>query len=282
MIRTALHNRFLVFFALCFCGSPLLSQPASKYVGKVLTQRTFYYGSLLPYDEDGKLLKPASACSWTLCAKIRITDVHFEGTLLKVAGERLFFAPLPHSDDFVDIFTEPKWHFLNDRSERELRKMRQVEIDVQRATPWDEAAIDAAMLHIFLPDDTDLTEHVPLFWKEYFCKKTSSNPDSCGGEILNNPPAKVGGRIAPPRVINQPDPNYTKVAQLAGFQGTTILWIVVTPDGRPSNIKITRAIGLGLDDMAVGTVMDWRFRPATIDGKPVAVQINIEVNFRLN
>jgi protein TonB len=38
---------------------------------------------------------------------------------------------------------------------------------------------------------------------------------------------------------------------------------------------------MGLDQKAVETVRDWRFAPATKDGKPVAVQVNIEVNFRL-
>jgi TonB family protein len=38
---------------------------------------------------------------------------------------------------------------------------------------------------------------------------------------------------------------------------------------------------MGLDDKALEAVRTWRFEPALKDGRPVAVQVNIEVNFRL-
>jgi TonB family protein len=55
----------------------------------------------------------------------------------------------------------------------------------------------------------------------------------------------------------------------------------VGPDGRPRDIKVSRQLGMGLDQKAIEAVRMWRFEPATKDGKPVAVQINVEVNFRL-
>ncbi len=42
-----------------------------------------------------------------------------------------------------------------------------------------------------------------------------------------------------------------------------------------------RSLGLGLDEQALDAVAQWRFEPALDDGKPVAVQATIEVNFRL-
>ena len=42
-----------------------------------------------------------------------------------------------------------------------------------------------------------------------------------------------------------------------------------------------RSLGLGLDEKALDAVRTWRFEPARKDGVPVAVQINVEVNFRL-
>jgi outer membrane biosynthesis protein TonB len=38
---------------------------------------------------------------------------------------------------------------------------------------------------------------------------------------------------------------------------------------------------MGLDERAIATVSTWRFEPATLHGSPVAVAINVEVNFRL-
>jgi len=44
---------------------------------------------------------------------------------------------------------------------------------------------------------------------------------------------------------------------------------------------VQRSVGMGLDEKAVEAVRTWRFEPAHKDGQPVAVQVNVEVNFRL-
>jgi TonB family protein len=46
-------------------------------------------------------------------------------------------------------------------------------------------------------------------------------------------------------------------------------------------MRVSRSLGFGLDEKALEAVKQWRFEPAKKDGRPVAVQINIEVNFRL-
>jgi TonB family protein len=60
-----------------------------------------------------------------------------------------------------------------------------------------------------------------------------------------------------------------------------VLWLVVGPDGKPRDIRVARTLGLGLDEKALEAVKNWRFEPALKDNKPVAVQINVEVTFRL-
>jgi len=92
---------------------------------------------------------------------------------------------------------------------------------------------------------------------------------------------RVGGGVSAPRVIYQPDPEYSEEARKAKYQGTCVLWLVVGPDGRPRDIKVARTLGLGLDEKAIEAVKTWKFEPAMKDGKPVAVQINVEVSFRL-
>jgi TonB family protein len=44
---------------------------------------------------------------------------------------------------------------------------------------------------------------------------------------------------------------------------------------------VIRPLGLGLDQKAIEAVEKWKFKPGMKDGKPVAVQATIEVNFRL-
>jgi TonB family protein len=92
---------------------------------------------------------------------------------------------------------------------------------------------------------------------------------------------RVGGGVSAPRTLYAPDPEYSEEARKAKYQGTVILWVVVGPDGRVHDMKVVRPLGLGLDEKALEAVKQWKFEPARKDGQPVAVQINVEVNFRL-
>ena len=92
---------------------------------------------------------------------------------------------------------------------------------------------------------------------------------------------RVGGGVSAPRALDTPDPEYSEEARKAKYQGTCVLWLIVGPDGKPRDVKVARALGMGLDQKAIEAVRNWKFQPAMKDGKPVAVQINVEVNFRL-
>ena len=92
---------------------------------------------------------------------------------------------------------------------------------------------------------------------------------------------KVGGGVSAPKAIYAPDPEYSEEARKAKYQGTCVLWLVVGPDGKARDIRVARTLGLGLDEKAMEAVKTWKFEPAMKDGKPVAVQINVEVTFRL-
>jgi TonB family protein len=92
---------------------------------------------------------------------------------------------------------------------------------------------------------------------------------------------RVGGGVSAPRAIFAPDPQYSDEARKAKYQGTVILWVIVGPDGHPRDVKVARTLGMGLDEKAIEAVRTWKFTPSMKDGHPVAVQINVEVNFRL-
>lgn len=92
---------------------------------------------------------------------------------------------------------------------------------------------------------------------------------------------RVGGGVSAPRALYSPEPEYSEEARKAKYQGVVVLWLVVGPDGRPRDIRVSRSLGLGLDEKAIEAVRQWKFEPARKDGKPVPVQINVEVSFRL-
>ena len=91
----------------------------------------------------------------------------------------------------------------------------------------------------------------------------------------------VGKSVSAPRVLKSPDPVYTIDARNAKIQGTVILVTIVNLKGVAEQIRVQRSLDPGLDESAVQAVRLWKFAPATKDGQPVAVMINVQVNFRL-
>jgi periplasmic protein TonB len=87
--------------------------------------------------------------------------------------------------------------------------------------------------------------------------------------------------VSPPKPIFTPDPEYSKEARRANYQGTVVLGMVVETDGRPYGIKVLRSLKYGLDDKAIEAVEKWRFKPAMKDKTPVAAYISVEVEFVL-
>ena len=92
---------------------------------------------------------------------------------------------------------------------------------------------------------------------------------------------KVGGGISAPTAISAPDPDYTEEARRAKKQGTCELWLIVDSSGHPRDIRVMRGLGFGLDAKALEAVKQWRFQPALKDGRPVDVQISVQVEFHL-
>lgn len=98
-----------------------------------------------------------------------------------------------------------------------------------------------------------------------------------GGGLMS-----VGGGVSAPAVIHSVEPEFTDQARQANFQGTVSLQLIVDASGNPQNIRVTKHLGMGLDEKAVEAVRQYRFRPATYQGHPVAVQIVVDVDFHLH
>jgi TonB family protein len=91
---------------------------------------------------------------------------------------------------------------------------------------------------------------------------------------------KVGGGVSAPSVLFRVDPQFSKEADRAKFSGTVLLSLIVDAEGKPQDIKVVKALGMGLDEQAIKALQKWKFRPGMKDGKPVSVRAQVEFNFR--
>ena len=69
----------------------------------------------------------------------------------------------------------------------------------------------------------------------------------------------------------------------ARLQGVVVLNCVVRPDGKCSDIRIKQSLDMvfGLDQQAIASARDWRFRPGMRMGEPVPVLVTLEIGFTI-
>jgi protein TonB len=91
----------------------------------------------------------------------------------------------------------------------------------------------------------------------------------------------VGGGVSPPVLIYSVDAEFSDEARRAKYQGVSVVSLIVDAHGLPQRIRVVRKLGMGLDEKAVEAVRQYKFKPSTYQGKPVPVEITIEVNFHI-
>ena len=94
-------------------------------------------------------------------------------------------------------------------------------------------------------------------------------------------PLFVTGDVQKPVKISDVQPQYTEIARKARIQGVVILQTIIDKEGNITEVKTLKGLPMGLTEAAVSAVEKWKFTPATLNGKPVAVYFNLTVNFQL-
>jgi TonB family protein len=105
----------------------------------------------------------------------------------------------------------------------------------------------------------------------------SQNDESATGVV----PKKIGGGVSRPVLIYSVQPEFSEQAKKDKVGGTVIIRLWVDEQGRPEHVRVLRGVGNGLDEKAVEAVKQYKFKPAMEDGKPVLVELNTEVNFKI-
>ena len=81
-----------------------------------------------------------------------------------------------------------------------------------------------------------------------------------------------------PVPVTTVQPVYPEFAREAQIQGKVVLHVLVGKDGRVKNVKVAKGV-TGLNDAAMDAVRKWVFKPALSNNKPVAVWVEVPVDF---
>ncbi len=88
--------------------------------------------------------------------------------------------------------------------------------------------------------------------------------------------------IRPPKIIRDPDPDFSEIAGKTNLKtGSISLALALNENGAIEDVKVVHSSDSRLEPTAIDAVRQWAFTPATRNGKPVAVQMNVEMSFRL-
>ena len=90
-------------------------------------------------------------------------------------------------------------------------------------------------------------------------------------------------RLVTPKLVTQVNPVYPEKAQKAGTQGKVLVEVVISNTGVVTDARVVKEepAGHGFGEASVAAVKQWRYEPATLKGRPVAVKWLVTINFRL-
>ncbi|MCE2557464.1 MAG: energy transducer TonB [Acidobacteria bacterium] len=147
-----------------------------------------------------------------------------------------------------------------------IPKPKSKKVPIPDPTPDDLEPIRVEEPEIFMPEVDDLNWNV---------------------EPPAPPPPRVSGPIEVTRDVIEPrktlhvKPQYTEIARKARIQGRVVLRATIDQQGDITDVEVLRGLPMGLAEAAVAAVRQWKFKPATLNGRPVAVYFNLTVTFQL-
>jgi TonB family protein len=132
---------------------------------------------------------------------------------------------------------------------------------------------------------TDVDRQV--FGGKRFYSMTSNTPNlnsSTGSWVIRFAELKANqqpGQLSAPDAIQKSDPGYPIELMKANVQGTVTLYAIIHSDGTVGDIRVLTSPDDRLDALAKSALARWKFRPATKDGQPVALEAVVVIPFRV-
>jgi TonB family protein len=127
------------------------------------------------------------------------------------------------------------------------------------------------------PPDQPVIEGVP----QWLYVPMNNAAIDCADQISASIRAEALDVGLEPKKIHDQKPVYPEAMQQARVQGVVTIEGIISSSGCVAGAKIQRSVAIPLDLAALRAVLDWRFSPALLEGKPVPVIITVTVFFRL-
>ncbi len=145
------------------------------------------------------------------------------------------------------------------------------------------SALDAIGQWIYKPyllngQPTEVETTITVNYKLDDPRDSQSQDDESASGVV---PRKIGGGVSAPVLIYSVLPEFSEQAKQDKVGGIVLVHLWVDERGRPGHVSVLRGVGNGLDEKAVEAVKQYKFNPAMEGGKPVLVELNTEVNFKI-
>jgi hypothetical protein len=258
-------GRFLLLLLLAF-SLPTVTQAQatvpeleSRLINKPLYIRGLWGEDNLHFDSYGQLIGGSKQFPFTLCGA-NIKKIQLKANQLVLEGKRVGLELSESTPKRIDL--------------------QGLRIAIDRPRDGD---FGRALTAIFAEDLESLVPLLPQYWQPFAKVNllpvgSSDHATSSTAFVFPSLP-KVGGSVKPPKILKSVGPFATKAALDQRYSGNALVSLIVEENGLPSHLMVVRALGLGLDEQALAAVGRYVFAPATENGKPIRVQLNIEVNF---
>jgi len=93
---------------------------------------------------------------------------------------------------------------------------------------------------------------------------------------------RVGGNVQATKLVAQPRPVYPPGCKAEGIEGTVLMRAVISREGVPLNLEVVnRLVDPRMVESALEAVRQWRYQPTLLNGEPVEVVTEVQVNYTL-
>jgi TonB family protein len=282
-----MRSATIAFFLLTLCIPALPAQAQSteaelksRLSDKPLYLRGCWRDDKLHFDSAGRPKDNSDPVTFTLSG-FDLYTLHLKRDMLVLEGRRVGLELRDNKQRRVPLRV----------GKPEDPEDEPIKIEIEANSSGDYGpALDA----IFANGLAELVPSMPFYWKSYAIKNfipADQSPVTATPAASNSirqetgspetKPRRIGGGVMAPKLLTSKEPQFNSSARGLRYSGIVLINLWVGPDGTVSHLSLVRPIGLGLDESALAAVQKYTFSPATMNGTPVTVEVNIQVNFQI-